>query len=208
MTKRVQRLGINVELNKEASSEDIQNFGADYTIIATGAGMEPHPFNGASEDKVLTAIQAFNGMEPKGDRVLVMGGGIMGTEVALYLSNQGKQVTITTRREAEELARELFDHNNRDTLLRLVKSSGIKVLSGTVPVKLEDECAVLDQNGVETKLPIDSLVYAGRLVPNNELYESVKDMDNVFNLGDSAEPGRIMDAVWGGFETVREIESR
>ena len=55
---------------------------------------------------------------------------------------------------------------------------------------------------------MDSVVYAGRLIPNNELYQSIKDTNNVFNLGDSAEPGRIMDAVWGGFNTVREIESR
>ena len=61
---------------------------------------------------------------------------------------------------------------------------------------------------LKKRLSIDSLVYAGRLIPNNELYESIKDMDNVFNLGDSSEPGRIMDAVWGGFNTVRKIESR
>jgi hypothetical protein len=48
------------------------------------------------------------------------------------------------------------------------------------------------------------------IIKNNpdRLYQSIKDMNNVFNLGDSAEPGRIMDAVWGGFNTVREIESR
>ena len=199
---------MKILLNKKATEADIQSFGADYVIIATGARMEPHPFNGAAADTVLTAIQVFNGMESKGRHVLVMGGGIMGTETALYLARHGKQVTITTRREADELARELFDHNNRDTLLRLIKNSGINVLSGTVPVRLEDEGVVADQKGSEKELSVDSVVYAGRLIPNNELYQSIKDMNNVFNLGDSAEPGRIMDAVWGGFNTVREIESR
>jgi len=207
LTKRAKRLSINTVLNKKASESDIKNFGADYVIIATGAKMEHHPFDGPSADKVLNAIQVFNGMEPEGDRVLVMGGGIMGTEVALYLANLGKQVTITTRREAEELARELFDHNNRDTLLRLVKNADITVLSGIVPTRVESDGVVVDDQGSEKKVSVDSVVYAGRLVSQNELYQSFKDMDTVFNIGDSAEPGRIMDAVWGGFETVREIEN-
>ena len=115
-------------------------------------------------------------------------------------------MTITTRRDAEELARELFDHNNRDTLLRLVKSADINVLSGAIPVKLENDGVVIDQKGSEKKLSVDSVVYAGRLTSQKELYESLQDTANVFRVGDCVEPGRIMDAVWGGFNTVREIE--
>ena len=206
LTKRAKRLAVDIKLNKEADADDIQRFGADYVIIATGARMEPHSFDGNGADKVLTAIQVFNGLEPSGKHVLVMGGGIMGTETALYLARQGKQVTITTRRDAEELARELFDHNNRDALLRMIKSSGINVLSGTVPVRLEDDGVVVDQKGSEKKLSVDSVVYAGRLTSQKELYESLQDTVNVICIGDCVEPGRIMDAVWGGFDTVREIE--
>ncbi len=206
LTKRAERLAVDIKLNKEADAEEIQCFGADYVVIATGARMEPHQFEGNAADKVLTAIQVFNGMEPSGKHVLVMGGGIMGTETALYLARQGKQVTITTRRDAEELARELFDHNNRDTLLRLVKSADINVLSGAIPVKLENDGVVIDQKGSEKKLSVDSVVYAGRLTSQKELYESLQDTANVFRVGDCVEPGRIMDAVWGGFNTVREIE--
>jgi 2-enoate reductase len=156
--------------------------------------------------KVLTSIQVLNGMEPSGKHVLVMGGGIMGTETALYLARQGKQVTITTRREEEELAQELFDHNNRHMLLRMVKGEDdITVLSKTVPVKLEDGVVKVDQNGAEKKIPVDGVVFAGRMTSQNELYDSLEDTENVTPIGDCVEPGRIMDAVWGGFNTVREI---
>jgi 2-enoate reductase len=204
LTKLAGRLPIDVALNRQATAEDVQNFGADYVIVATGAKMELPPF-GAS-DNVLTAIQVLCGMEPKGERVLVMGGGIMGTETALYLTRQGKQVTITTRRDAKDLAVELFDHNNRDMLLRMVKGANINVLSGTVPAKLESDGVIADQKGVTKKIAVDSVVYAGRLIPQNEISKSLENTTNVFSVGDCVKPDRIMDAVWGGFNAVREIE--
>jgi len=205
LTQRAGRLPINIVLNKRADAAAVQNFGADHVIIATGSRMEPLSFNGKVADNVLTAIQVFNGMEPKGKHVLVMGGGIMGTETALYLARQGKQVTITTRREAEELAQELYDHNNRDMLLRMVKGEDITVLSKAVPVKLEEDGVVIDQEGTEKKIAVDSMVYAGPLTSQKELYESLESTENVTCIGDCVAPGRIMDAVWGGFNAAREI---
>ena len=205
LTQLADRLSIKIVLNKRAVADDIQGFGADDVIIATGGGMESHPLDGGAAGSVLTAIQVFNGIEPKGKHVLVMGGGIMGTETALYLARQGKQVTITTRREEEELAQELFDHNNRHMLLRMIKGEDITVFSKAVPVKLEDGVVKVDQNGAEKKIPVDSVVFAGRMTSQNELYDSLEDTENVTPIGDCVEPGRIMDAVWGGFNTVREI---
>jgi 2-enoate reductase len=157
-------------------------------------------------DNVLTVVQVLNGMEPQGERILVMGGGVIGCETALYLARQGRQVSISTRRDADALAADLFDENNRDMLLMMIKDAGITVLSDTVPVWLEGGHVVADQNGIEKKIPMDSLVFSGRLFPQNELSASFEGKSNVFSVGDCVEPGRIMDAVWGGFTTVREIE--
>ena len=43
------------------------------------------------------------------------------------------------------------------------------------------------------------------MTSQNELYESLEDTENVTPIGDCVDSGRIMDAVWGGFNTVREI---
>lgn len=207
LTDRINRLPVDVVLNKAATAEAVRNFGAEYVIVAVGAEMKSPNLEGPAADAALSVLQVLNGIEPKGERMLVMGGGIMGTETALYLARQGKQVTMTTRREAEELARELFDHNNRDALLRMVRAADITVMAKTVPVRLENDGVVVDQEGTEKKLFVDSVVYSGRLAPKKELYELLKDMNNVINIGDSVAPGRIMDAVWGGFDRVRKIEA-
>ncbi|MCX5896031.1 MAG: hypothetical protein NTZ51_09405, partial [Proteobacteria bacterium] len=66
---------------------------------------------------------------------------------------------------------------------------------------------VADQQGAEKKIPMDSLVFSGRLFPHNELSTLFVNKPNVISIGDCKAPGTIMDAVWGGFNTVREIET-
>ena len=202
----VHRLPVDVVLNKKAAAEDIKNFGAEYVILATGAQMEPIPFDNGTADKVLTVIQVLNGMEPQGEKILVMGGGVIGCETALYLARQGKQVTISTRRDADSLAEDLYDHNNRDVLLMMIKAADITVLSETVPIGLGNGNVVVKQNGAEKKIAVDSLVFAGRMIPENDLSKSLENITTVFSIGDCVEPARIMEAVWGGFKAVREIE--
>ncbi|MBW2184383.1 MAG: FAD-dependent oxidoreductase [Deltaproteobacteria bacterium] len=170
--------------------------------------MESPPFDNGTTDNLLTVIQVLSGVEPKGDKLLVMGGGVIGCETALYLARQGKQVTISTRRVAGSLAEDLYDHNNRDVLLMMIKAAEINVLSETVPVRVENNGVVVDQSGAESKVSVDSLVFAGQMIPENELSKSFKNTSstNVFSVGDCVKPERIMEAVWEGFKTVREIE--
>ena len=202
----VNRLPIDVVLNKKATAEDVQNFGADYVILATGAQMEKPPFDNGVSDRVLTVIQVLNGVEPQGAKILVMGGGVIGCEAALYLARQGKQVTISTRRDKSALAEDLYDHNNHDVLLMMIRAAEINVLSEAVPVRFENSNVIVDQKGVEKKITVDSLVFAGRMIPENSLSKSLENAKNIFSIGDCVKPERIMEAVWGAFKTVREIE--
>jgi 2-enoate reductase len=200
----VRRLPIDIVLNKRAIAGDIQSFGADYVILATGASMEPPPFDAA--DNVLTVIQVLSGIEPRGERILIMGGGVIACETAVYLAHQGKQVTICARLDSDDLDMDTVDHNNRFMLLEMIKAANIRVLRGTIPVKLGKNGVVADHSGVEKKIPMDSLVFAGRLFSENELSKSLEKISNVISIGDCVKPNTIMDAVWGAFNTVREIE--
>ena len=199
------RLPINVVLNRRATAGDIQSFGADYVILATGAEMEPPPIDG---NTVLSTIQLLNGMEARGEKILVMGAGVIGCETALYLARRGKQVTLCAREDSAELDTNIMDIHNREMLLRMMREEkNITVLRGTIPLRLDGDGVAADQLGAEKRIPMDSLVFAGRLFSQNELTRSFADNPKVMSIGDCREPGTIMDAVWGGFNTVREIEN-
>ncbi len=199
------RLPINVVLNRRATAGDIQSFGADHVILATGAEMEPPPIDG---NTVLSTIQLLNGMEARGEKILIMGAGVIGCETALYLARQGRQVTLCARQDSAELDTDIVDIHNREMLLRMIREEkNITVLRGTIPLRLDRDGVVADQLGVEKKIPADSLVFAGRLFPHNGLSKALANTPHVISIGDCIQPGSIMEAVWGGFNTVREIEA-
>jgi 2-enoate reductase len=198
------KLPINVVLKKKAAAADIQSFAADYVILATGASMEAPPIDGKN---VLTTIQVLSGMEPRGEKILIMGAGVTGCETALYLARRGRQITLCARNDADEMDTDIMDIHNREMLLKMIREEkNITVLRGTIPVSLCDDGVLADALGVEKKIPMDSLVFAGRLFPHNELSKSFENTPNVLSIGDCVKSGSIMDAVWGGFQAVREIE--
>lgn len=202
-----QQLPVRIVLNKRATADDIRRFGADYVVLATGAAMEEPPFDSDASVAVLTAIEVLNGTTPQGEHILVMGGGLIGCEVALYLARQGKQVTLSTRRDAGKLGGDIADRNNRRMLLQMIADAGITVLAGTVPIRLEDGTVVASRDGIETTIGVDSVVFAGRLVPQDQMARSLGEgAGNVFTVGDCVKPDTIMHAVWASFTAVRELQ--
>ncbi len=203
----VRRLPLHVELNKRATAEEIVAFGADYVVLATGAAMAPPPFDKVPSGKLLSALEVLNGQAPQGERILVMGGGLIGCETAVYLARRGKQIMISTRREVDDLADNITDRSNREMLLHMIEAADIKLFPLTVPIRLESDGVIVDQNGVEKKIGVDSIVFAGPLQPRNALAKALENMrDTVFSAGDCVASGEIRDAVWGGFHAVRTIE--
>lgn len=164
----------------------------------------PPPFDA---DNVLTAIQVMGGVQPPGERVLVMGGGVIGCETAVYLAQQGKQVDLCARMDADDLDMDTIDHNNRFMLLKIIQETpAITVHRGTIPVRLDNGGVEVEQKGEKKKMLMDSLVFAGPLFPKNQLGKSLENTANVFSIGDCTEPSTIMEAVWAAFKTVRELK--
>lgn len=203
LTKLAGRLPIEVVLNRQARAADVRAFGADHVVLATGASMEPSPLDGGN---VLSVIQVLNGREPRGEKILIMGAGVTGCETAVYLARRGRQVILCARQDSDELDMDTVDHNNRFMLLNILRDEGFTVLRGTIPVSMDCGGVIAEQSGERKKIAMDSLVFAGRMFPNNDLAMSLGDMPNAISIGDCVKSGTIMDAVWGGFHAVREIE--
>ncbi len=197
------RLSADIVFNKTATVDDIRRFNADYVLLATGSEMEPLPFKGSN---VISAIQVLRGEDPDGERVLIMGGGLVACETALHLSRKGKKVTLCSREDDEHLDTDIVDHNNRDMLFQMLNSSDINILRGAIPTEFTDNVVLAEHDGAQTRIETDHLVFAGRQFPNNELVKLFADETNVFSAGDCVEPNTIMDAVWGCFHAIRNID--
>jgi len=140
-----------------------------------------------------------------GKSVLVMGGGLIGCETAVYLAQKGHQVTLTSRRAA--ILSDMIEPN-RSMLLRMVADSCVQVFTNTYPVQVTAGGILVKQDDQDRILPVESLVFGGGMRPCNELQEALAGkVEKLYAIGDCVEPRLIIHAIWEAFHTVRKIEA-
>ena len=88
--KQMRELPIRVELNRKIA--DVSTLNADEVIIATGSKARQLPVKGV--EKSIEACDYLLGRKPVGDRVILIGGGLTGCEIALDLYLKGKTPVI------------------------------------------------------------------------------------------------------------------
>jgi len=195
---QMKKLKIKV-INEEATVQAIQKGGFDAVIVAAGATpLALADVPGIENAKVTTAVQVLHGKAKVGEKVIVIGGGIVGTEVGLFLAEQGKEVVFVEMLDTfmnnitfdekivyEERFRNLKTSVHTGKRLERVSNEGI---------------TVMDRYGTRTTLTADTVVLAAGFRPNRELIDGLKDDPNlqVFEAGDCVRPRKIFDAIHDG----------
>lgn len=94
LVRQVEQVGVEVRLNTRATPEAVAAERADVVLPALGAAPITPPIPGADSDFVLQAEWCFEHTDELGPRVVVVGGGQVGCELALHLTERGSQVTV------------------------------------------------------------------------------------------------------------------
>ncbi len=176
----------------------------DVVIMATGARPYLPGINGLQASKVHTVIDALSGPVPLGKKILVVGGGGIGAEVADFLSENGKEVTLIEMREG--IALDLVGHLQHFLNKRL-REKGVQILVNTKATRFEREGLwVEDPQGIRKLEGFDSIVISLGSISNNELVESLKGkVPEVYVVGDASKPREVMEAVLEGEEIALKI---
>ncbi len=96
---RLAKSGVDVRLNTELTAEQAAAENADVIITAIGAKPIVPPIPGIDNEKVV-GLTALHQPEPAlGQKVVILGGGLVGSECAIYLDGLGKDVTIVEMKE-------------------------------------------------------------------------------------------------------------
>jgi NADPH-dependent 2,4-dienoyl-CoA reductase/sulfur reductase-like enzyme len=124
-SSEVERLGIPVNLNRSFSAEDARALKPEAIIVATGASPVRPGIPGADLPHVLSGWRVIAGLETTGQTCVVVGGGLVGIEVADHLADQGKKVIMLVRSELLKKA----VHADRVYYLDRIAELGIEVLA-------------------------------------------------------------------------------
>jgi len=200
--RQLAALPVDLRLNREIKRDDLANLGADEIIIATGARPRRLPIRHLDRDNVMEAIEYLRGCKQVGERVVVVGGGLTGCEIAYDLVLKGKKPVIVEMLDDILKAKEISAANT-NMLRDLIRCHKI-------PVELEAKLTEITANGVKIEtpsgtrlIPADSVVIAVGYEPGTPLAE--KDGGNVHIVGDALKVGNLMHVIWRAYDVAFAI---
>jgi len=217
------KLGVTVKLGKEVDAVAIDEFKPDVLVLAAGGvhdtldipGSERKNVTGsAALHKKLKSYMRFLGTNtlerltkiwmPIGKRVIVVGGAIMGCELAEFLIKRGRKVTIL------HTDKELGEGMTKDDFLRFLPwldKKGVASYTGVKYEEITDKGLVIKtKDGKKTTLEADTIVVALPLLPNTEVSKAFEGKaSETYLIGDSREPQLMPQAVADGARIGHKI---
>ena len=194
-------LDVTVNLDKALTKEDILASDADTVIIATGS--TPKVFSLGDDDKVYTAADVLTEVKDPGEKTVVIGGGLVGCETALWLAQKGRNVTIVEALDKLLAMNGPLCHANSEMLERLIPFNDIECVTGAKATAYKDGVLTLDTGRT---IECDSVILSVGYGSNDSLYEDLQfDIPEIYLLGDARHVANIMYAIWDAFEVANHI---
>ena len=204
LKNQIEKLGVKIVLGREATPGLVKELKPDVVILATGASPLIPEIPGVDVDKVTTAGDILLGEKEAGEKVVIIGGGEVGSELAWFLAEKGKKVTIVEMLYGVAMDMNLF---SRFYLLDKLAELGVEVLTTMTAEQITDEgVATVDMSGNRQVVAADTVILAVGFRSDSELEEKLKgEVPELYTAGDCVRPGKILGAIHGGSRIARLI---
>jgi len=210
--RQLERLGVKVVKGRRADEGLLEELKPDVVVVATGSKPLTPKIPGV--ENAVMADDVLLGKVQPGAKVVIVGGGLVGVELALHLAKQGKDVTVVEA--LPEIARDL-EPISKIALTRprgpwpegLLWKYNVKVLTSSpvVEVRKDGVVVVREMLRLET-IPADTVILAVGRVANVDpaLLEAARRVaKEVYVIGDAKSPRKVIDAIHEGFFTALSI---
>ena len=196
---QINRTSVDIRLNTTATPELVENEHPDAVIIAIGGEEVIPPIKGIQRPEAMVGTVAIQNEEKLGDNIIVLGGGTIGSELALELAKiRNKQVTIV------EMGSELAPQGN--LLFKIALRQKMEI-TPNLNVLLNSRCLEVTDQGmvIETaehellELPYDNIIVSTGIRAKTKQAESFFGIaPNTNMIGDCVQPRKIMEAIFEG----------
>lgn len=178
----------------------------NYDAVIIAAGSRPKVFSLGDDERVYPAAQVLTGEKDCGDTTVVIGGGLVGCETALWLAEQGKNVTIVEALDRLMAVNGPLCHANKDMLERLIPYHGVKTITSARVTGYRGGILHASCGGEDREIACDSVILAVGYEEEDSLYRQLEfDVPELYLLGDARKVSNIMYAIWDAFEVANHI---
>ena len=188
---------ITVKMNTEVT--DIQALNADEIIVATGAKARSIPVKGA--DTAVEAIDYLLGNKKVGEKVVVIGGGLTGCEIAYDLYLKGKQPVIVEMQD-DLITTKGICLANTSYLRDFFKTNKVPVYLETALSEIGDGYVTIqDKEGNLSKVEADSVILSVGYTPA----PLAKKGSHIHIIGDADKVGNLRTVIWGAWDVAMKL---
>ena len=203
-TNELNRLGVHVHLNTELNEEEIKALDYDTVILATGS--KPKVFSLGDDSHTYTAEQVLLKQKDAGKKTVVVGGGLVGCETALWLAQNGIHVTIVEALDKVMAVNGPLCAANKEMLEALLPFNGVEIITGAKVTEFANGEVKVDTKEGSKTIMSDSVILSVGYKEENTLYNNLQfDIPDLYLLGDAKKVSNIMYAIWDAFEVANHI---
>jgi 2,4-dienoyl-CoA reductase-like NADH-dependent reductase (Old Yellow Enzyme family)/thioredoxin reductase len=193
----------SVMTGRAVDADLVRELAPDLLVWATGATQNIPEIEGLDHQYTMTAVDYFKGArEVKGPRVLVVGAGRSGLEIAEKLGKQGFEVVATKRTDPIGSMMEMI--TKKLTLMRIGQLPNVILMAHTTVKAFENDGVKVEKDGQEMFLePFQTVILASGMLsapgPDAEIRQAVPMLEII---GDANHVMDIFTAVHAGYETA------
>ncbi|MDO4501812.1 MAG: NAD(P)/FAD-dependent oxidoreductase [Coriobacteriia bacterium] len=198
------KAGVDVRLNTTVDAALADEIAADAVIVAVGSESMTLPVPVSDDANVLSIDDMYlDGKEP-GDEVVIVGGGLTGTECALLMDSKGKKVHLVEMRDGLAIDANI---RHRPILLAEVDKTGIDVVVNARAMEVSAQGVTVQMPDGETKLiPGDTVVCAIGQRSRHAAVDELRDAAPFVRIiGDAAQPRNITMAVYEAYHAALDV---
>ena len=203
--EQLKRAGVDIRLNTMADVSLLDEIKPDAIIVATGASPVRLDIPGADRANVYDMIGVLTGEAHISGDTVVVGGGLVGLEVAEYIAEKGCKVVVVEMLDA--IAKDV-GRGRKISIMRGVRTAGIKSLVNARCVEINDNGVIVEVDGKRQTVPCDNVVISVGSKPNSHDWVKnycVKNHIICHIVGDAVQARRAIDAVHEGVAAARAI---
>jgi 2,4-dienoyl-CoA reductase (NADPH2) len=221
---QITKLGVKINRGQEGNQLLIEEIKPDVLIVAAGGTHRVPNLPGISRSNVVTSRDLHRKLKtylklfsprvlrwltkfwmPLGKRVVIMGGGVQGCQVAEFLIKRGRKVTVVDT--AKEIGDGLLEALVKPHLLMWLTEKGVTMMTEVKYEEITDKgLTITTKEGKRQIIEADTIVTTMPLKPSTELPKDLEgSAPEVYAIGDCREPNMIIDAIADGSRIARAI---
>lgn len=183
--RELAKMGVELNTGADMDANSIKALDADVVILALGSTYSVPKLPGADAANAFDAPAVMKDSSNLGDKVAVIGGGCVGSEIAYDLSSKGKTVTIIER--GTVLSDSGLTDDVRQMLGEILDNRKVTKLECTEATEVTGDGVKVVCGGEEKIVNVDSIVFATGSTPRASLYSQLINSGiELYEIGDMA----------------------